>query len=152
MNYNHTQKSYLLRVISLLVSILFGLIMVKAGFNLLLLFLMLAIIFIIFSFSSLTVTVDEENLRLKYGFGIFAKRISLSEISASSVVKNHWYYGWGIRYWPWRRIWIYNVSGLDAVELTLISGKIIRIGTDEPLQLSRVLKKPQVSNNIFSSR
>jgi len=31
--------------------------------------------------------------------------------------------------------WMYNVWGLDAVELNLTSGKVFRIGTDEPAEL-----------------
>jgi hypothetical protein len=52
-------------------------------------------------------------------------------------VKNHWYYGWGIRFWP--GMTIFNVSGFDAVEITMQNGRRYRIGTDEPAQLERVL-------------
>ncbi len=46
-----------------------------------------------------------------------------------------WYYGWGIRGWLWPKMWIYNVSGFDAVEIKLKNGKMYRIGTDEPKKL-----------------
>ena len=48
-------------------------------------------------------------------------------------VRNKWWYGWGIRKIP--KGWMYNVWGLDAVELEMESGKVFRIGTDEPDQL-----------------
>lgn len=35
---------------------------------------------------------------------------------------------------------LYNVSGLDAVELRLKSGEVRRIGTDDPQGLSAVLQ------------
>ena len=35
--------------------------------------------------------------------------------------------------------WLYNVSGLDAVEIETSDGDVIRLGTDEPNQLSSVL-------------
>jgi hypothetical protein len=54
------------------------------------------------------------------------------------VVRNCWWYGWGIRRGPDFRL--YNVSGLDAVELRLKSGEVRRIGTDDPLALAAALK------------
>jgi hypothetical protein len=53
-------------------------------------------------------------------------------------VPNRWWYGWGIRRGPGFRL--YNVSGLDAVELRLKSGEVRRIGTDDPLALAAALK------------
>ena len=48
-------------------------------------------------------------------------------------------YGFGIRYvfdgWMW------NVSGLDAVQLTLPDGKHFRIGTDEPKALEAAINQ-----------
>ena len=54
-------------------------------------------------------------------------------------MKNHWYYGWGIRIWFWPYMWIYNVSGFDAVEITMRDGKMYRIGTDVPTELEMAL-------------
>jgi len=45
-------------------------------------------------------------------------------------VRNHWWNGFGIRMGSGFRL--YNVSGLDAVELHLKSSDIRRIGTDDP--------------------
>jgi hypothetical protein len=36
-------------------------------------------------------------------------------------------------------MWIYNVSGFDAVELTMKNGKIYRIGTNESDVLEKTL-------------
>jgi hypothetical protein len=49
-------------------------------------------------------------------------------------VRNHWWNGFGIRMRPGFRL--YNVSGLDAVELRLKSGGVRRIGTNDPDGLS----------------
>jgi hypothetical protein len=50
-----------------------------------------------------------------------------------------WLNGFGIRVRPgWR---LYNVSGLDAVELRLKTGDIRRIGTDDPRGLAAALKR-----------
>jgi hypothetical protein len=39
------------------------------------------------------------------------------------------------------RLALYNVSGLDAVELRLKTGDIRRIGTDDPRGLAAALKR-----------
>jgi len=54
------------------------------------------------------------------------------------VVRNSWLQGFGIRMAPGFRL--YNVSGLDAVDLQLKSGEIRRIGTDDPQGLLSALK------------
>ncbi|HEU4752170.1 MAG TPA: hypothetical protein VFU47_03600, partial [Armatimonadota bacterium] len=44
--------------------------------------------------------------------------------------------GWGIRLaWDHGPISVYNVSGLEAVELRMKGGGRFRIGTDEPREL-----------------
>ncbi len=53
-------------------------------------------------------------------------------------MSNRWYYGWGIRLTPHGRL--YNLSGLEAVEVQLNTGKKFRIGTDEPDALVRALR------------
>jgi hypothetical protein len=54
------------------------------------------------------------------------------------VVKNPWYYGWGIHLTP--SGWLYNVSGFWAVELQMKNGKKYRIGTDDPEGLVQVIQ------------
>ena len=39
----------------------------------------------------------------------------------------------------WPRMWIYNVAGLDAVEIKLRNGKTYRVGTDEPKKLEQAI-------------
>jgi hypothetical protein len=63
--------------------------------------------------------------------------VRLGDITDIRQVRNKWYYGWGIRKIPGG--WMYNVWGLDAVELELQSGKKFRIGTDEPTELLGIL-------------
>jgi hypothetical protein len=70
----------------------------------------------------------------------------LTEIASVKKVRNHWYYGWGIKLWFWPYMWIYNVSGFDAVELTMKNGKIYRIGTNESDVLEKTLLKFGVEN------
>src|SRR3989344_2397857 len=135
MNYKHTQIGYLLIIVLIAVSLLFGSILPQTGFNLPLLIFMIFILFILASFGSLQVMIDENYLRIRFGYGIFRKKFSLKDILSAKTVKNHWYFGWGIRGWLWPKMWIFNVSGFDAVELTMKNGKMYRIGTDVPKEL-----------------
>ncbi len=152
-SYKHTQVGYLMIVVTLLVLGLFVWInmmaraepaSVDSGSNLLITSIMVLILLILTSFSSLTVAIDEKYLRIKFGWSflsIFRKKFLLNEIASATAVKHNWYNGWGIRMWFWPRMWIYNVSGFDVVELTMKNGKIYRIGTDEPRELEEALRK-----------
>jgi hypothetical protein len=88
-------------------------------------------------FHSLTVEVSGGELRWHFGPGFWSYRLGFDEIRSVAVVRNHWWNGFGIRTAPGFRL--YNVSGLDAVEIKLKSGDIRRIGTDDPEGLAAVL-------------
>ena len=102
---------------------------------------MALILFILASFTTLTTLIDENYLRIKFGYGIFARKFALNQIASVQSVKNHWYYGWGVKVWFWPYMWIYNVSGFDAVEIIMRNGKIYRIGTDDPSELEAAIKR-----------
>ena len=89
-------------------------------------------------FHNLTVMIDDRDLRISFGIGLIRKRFPLDQIESCQPVRNSWLYGWGIRLTP--RGWLYNVSGLEAVELKMKSGKTCRIGTDEPRVLAAALE------------
>ena len=90
-------------------------------------------------FYNLTVTIDDAHLRIRFGIGLIRKRFPLDQIDSCRPVRNSWLYGWGIRLT--HRGWLYNVSGLEAVELKMKSGKTCRIGTDEPAALAAALEE-----------
>ena len=92
-----------------------------------------------FTFSSLTVTVTPTTLTACFTPGWPRKSEQLENITEARIVRNPWYYGWGIRLTPHGAL--YNVSGLDAVEIRTKQGKTFRIGTDEAEQLHRVLQR-----------
>ena len=149
-SYKHTQIGYLMLVVMLAVLVLFTWVQITAraeppsvdsGTNFAVTAIMALILFVLASFASLTVMLDERYLKIKFGYGIFRKSLLLNEVTLAKSVKNHWYYGWGIRMWFWPYMWIYNISGFDAVEITLRNGKIYRIGTDEPEKLEQVISQ-----------
>jgi hypothetical protein len=89
-------------------------------------------------FNSLTVEIEARELHWYFGPGWWTYRLALEEIDSAAVVRNHWWNGFGIR--TARGFTLYNVSGLDAVELKLKSGDVKRIGTDDPTGLADALK------------
>ena len=91
-------------------------------------------------FHSLTIEIAEGELRWRFGPGWIHKRVSLAEIASAKIVRTNVLEGWGIHYS--RFGWLYNVSGFDAVAITLKNGKRFCLGTDEPETLSAQLAQP----------
>lgn len=91
-------------------------------------------------FYKLVITIDNEHISFKLGIGIIHKSYQISEISSCKPVKNQFIYGWGIR-----KIgdgWLYNVSGLKAIELRFKdSCKVVRIGTNQPDEVAGAMAK-----------
>jgi hypothetical protein len=93
-------------------------------------------------FSSLTEEVSGAEVRWYFGPGLWDYRVVLSDIADVRTVRNTWPNGFGTRVGPgWR---LYNVSGIDAVELCLKSGDLRCIGTDDPQGLTAALRSSGV--------
>lgn len=151
--YKHIQVSYLILFVSLIVLIFFIWIHITAlsevpsvdsGSNFAVSAIMVLILSLLVSFITLTTSIDETYVRIKFGYGIFVRKFPLNQISSVKIVKNHWYYGWGIKIWFWPYMWIYNVAGLDAVEI-IMNNKIYRIGTDAPEEFVNAIKQAVAS-------
>jgi hypothetical protein len=99
---------------------------------------MLGLVVLAWLFSSLTVSVGDGELQWRFGPGFWRYRMALADIAGVSVVRNSLLNGFGVRTRPGFRL--YNVSGLDAVELELKSGDVRRIGTDDPAGLAAALR------------
>ncbi|GGD53436.1 hypothetical protein [Muriicola marianensis] len=141
MHYARTQYSYLTLLLTLAAGTFFTRVYLSAlaeppsydsGPNFLMTSIMVLIVGFLFTIASLRITIDEHHLRIRMGLGLFRKKFVLRDITSVQAVRNPWYYGQGIRKWFWPGMWIYSVSGLDAVEIELKNGKKYRIGTDEP--------------------
>ena len=88
-------------------------------------------------YHSLTIEIREGSLACSFGPGLIRRDFPLEEIVEARHVRNHWYNGFGIR--RTASGWMYNVSGLDAVEITLRSGKHFRMGTDRPAEVVKAI-------------
>lgn len=89
-------------------------------------------------FYKMTIIIDDTHLTFTMGIGLVRKSYPLSDISACRPVTNSPLYGVGMHMTA--DGWLYNVSGKYAIELSFKSRKKkIRIGTDKPDEISRVV-------------
>ena len=96
--------------------------------------------FFAFTCATLRVYDDQDCLKLEYGpLPLLKNRIAYEEIVATKPARSKIIDGWGIHYIPGRG-WTYNVWGFDCVELTMIDGKLIRVGTDDADGLNAFLQ------------
>lgn len=93
-------------------------------------------------FSTLTIAIEDGLLRASFGPGLIQKKVRLAEIASVRPIPVRWWYGWGIRLTP--HGWLYNVSGWDAVEITLRNGRRFCLGTDEPQNLVKAIQEALV--------
>ena len=89
-------------------------------------------------FYKLRITIEDETLRASFGLGIIRKKVRLAEIVGCEPIRIRWWYGWGIHLTP--RGWLYNVSGFDAVAITLRDGGKFALGTNDPNGLTAALR------------
>lgn len=87
--------------------------------------------------STLTVSVDNEKIAWHFGPKLWKKSMQLNQVNKTRIVRNKLWWGFGVRFYGGG--WLYNISGLDAVELQLKDGSRIRIGTDEPTELQSAI-------------
>ena len=98
-----------------------------------------AIIGLVMTFNRLQVEVTPGAVVMSFGWGWPRKTIQRSDIVAHHVVRHSPLLGWGIRWFKGGTMW--NVWGLDAVELQLDTGRKFRIGTDDPAGLDAALSR-----------
>jgi hypothetical protein len=100
----------------------------------------LIILLIYLLFYGLTIKLTTDSIRVSFGIGIISRRIQLGQIKTLEIVKNPWYYGWGIRFIP--KGMLYNISGSGGIELTFThTHRVVRIGTKDPINLKQEIEK-----------
>lgn len=140
--YEHTQFGrglVILFVISAVLLVALLAVLPRQPHMIAVLLLVLAVLLLsAFLFRSLTVRVTHEDVAVWFGSGLIRRRIRVADLTGVRAVRNPWWYGWGVKITP--RGWMYNIGGLDAVEVDLRNGRHFRIGTDEPEQLVSALR------------
>jgi len=136
-HYQHTQIGYLIMVILIIGIFFLAYLLTFHGFVWIIFIITLIFGFCLILFATLTVIIKEEILEIRFGPGFIRKKFLLKDIESCQVVKNPWYYGWGIRVMP--NGMLYNVSGLYAVEIKMKTGQRHRIGTNVPNELEKAI-------------
>ena len=90
-------------------------------------------------FYKLKVRIENGALRISFGVGLIRRRIELAEIEATEPIRIRWWFGWGIHLTPYG--WLYNVTGWDAVAITLRNGRKLAIGSDDPHGLIEAIRR-----------
>ena len=136
--YKHTQRGTLIIVAMAIISV----VIIAMGATLFRPMLVAVPIFVVCAwlFHSLTVEINNGELRWRFGPGLIRKQIRLEDIVKAQPVRTNVIEGWGIHLS--RFGWLYNVSGFDAVAITLQNGRRFALGTDEPSVLAALLKGP----------
>lgn len=137
--YRHTQIGYFIIVVLLAACVGIAILSSVQGMHPIATTVLIVLGVCVLLFCTLTVVIDEEFIRISFGPGLIRKRFPLKEVRSCRIVKNAWYYGWGIHMTPHGTL--YNVSGLDAVEVKLGDGRQFRIGTDVPQELERAIRQ-----------
>lgn len=142
--YRHTQPGTLNRVIFIATVVVFLVLAVVMGRSdpaatWVMLMVCGVVLLALALFHALTVEIRHGELRIRFGVGLIRKTLRVKDIESAEAVRNRWWYGWGIRLTP--HGWLFNVSGLDAVQIRLRNGRGYRIGTDEPEKLVAAIEE-----------
>jgi len=93
-------------------------------------FLFFLLLILSYLFYSLTVTGTADTLEIRFGVGLIRKKFKLGEVMTAQPHRTAWWDGWGIHYTT--QGLLFNVSGFDAVKLTMTNGRRYIIGTNDP--------------------
>jgi len=88
-------------------------------------------------FYKLRITLGDQTLRASFVPAVIHKKVRLAEIVGCEPIRIRWWYGRGIHLTPYG--WLYNVSGFDAVAITLRDGRKLVFGTDDPHGLTTAI-------------
>ena len=103
-------------------------------------FLALTMAICLLIFYKLTIYLNDSSISFKLGIGLITRKYMITDIQSCKAVRNDPLSGIGIRMIPGG--WLYNVSGLNAIELTFKNKKSkVRIGTDKPDEIAEILSR-----------
>ena len=90
------------------------------------------------SFYSFTIQIADGKLNFWFGFGVARKSFPIGEILSVEIVKNPWYYLWGIKSIPGG--WLYSITpGGLVIELIFKDNRKIHLGTNRPEEIKHSL-------------
>lgn len=147
-HYEHTQIGHVIiwSIVTVILIASGGLIRASADVATVVVSIILLICLLLFY--KLTITIDDETLCASFGPGIIRKRVRVAEIAGCEAIRIRWWYGWGIHLTPFG--WLFNVSGFNAVAITLRNGRKFALGTEDPNGLVDAIRR-STSNQIGGS-
>ncbi len=137
--YRHSQIGDALIYPMIAIAFLVGILVASVSSVRLGLFLATLVVITAATFYKLTIEVDETHVRAIFGPKFTFRKIKIADITACEPIRIRWWYGWGIHFTPYG--WLYNVSGWDAVAMTLRNGRRVSLGTDQPEELSAAIRR-----------
>ncbi|PLK48829.1 hypothetical protein [Uliginosibacterium sp. TH139] len=138
--YSNRQPARTLAVmvgIPLLICLLAAISRKEYGFSLWIISSIFLIAFMLFS--SLTIRVSNDELHWHFGPGLIRKAVPIADVARAEIVRTRLWDGVGIHYT--KRGWLYNVSGRDAVAITLKDGKQFMLGSNDPIGLWEAIEQ-----------
>lgn len=91
------------------------------------------------TFYGITIIVTDKHIKIKFGVGLYTKRIDFTSINSLTVVKAPMCRGYGIRIIP--NGLLYNLGSKQAIEIKLKSKKqVIQIGTNDIDKLKETIE------------
>jgi hypothetical protein len=87
------------------------------------------------TFYKLTIIVDDTSISFRLGIGLFSRKYRIDRLKDCKPVRNSFLFGIGIRMLP--NGWLYNVTGLEAIELSFKNkNTTIRVGTNKSHEIA----------------
>jgi len=124
--------------------LLFSGLLIKSGLSnspdfYILLILVIVFLICLLVFYKLTIIIDDKFVTFKLGIGLVSKSYKIADLKSCKPIATSVWNGIGIRMLP--NGWLYNVSGLKAIELQFANKKsIVQIGTNKPDEISQLIQ------------
>lgn len=84
-------------------------------------------------------TVTDKGILIRLGFGLISKKIDATKILSAQIVQPKWYHGIGIHF-VGRGSMLINANFTKAVEVKMINGSSVWIGTAHPEKLLQAIQ------------
>lgn len=117
--------------------------LIKTGFSsdpgsIIQLFVIVVFLICLLTFYQLTIRISNDSISFRLGIGLVGKTYRFSEIKSCKAVTNSSLNGIGIRMIS--NGWLYNVTGLKAIELQFKNHEsVVRIGTDKAEEIANLI-------------
>lgn len=137
-SYRHTQYSLISMVVFSVLLIFLLMLMLETGFTGWALIAFVIFLLCLVTFASLTTEVRPDQLTLLFGPGLLRTSILLDAVDNLRPIEIDPRAGSAI--YALYNVWFYNLAGLKAVEMDMLDGRVIRVGTDDPVELARAIE------------